>query len=84
MANYSTTFQTKGKYVNVAEAMGIQIESGKSYCLQIIGPAYIQQSEEEPVAGGFLIKKDDPFGYDATATNSLWIKTDKAYFNISD
>ena len=55
MANYSTTFQTNGKYVNVAEAMGISIESGKSYCLQIVGPAYIQQSEEEPVAGGFFI-----------------------------
>lgn len=84
MANYSTTFKTNGKYVNVAEAMGIQIEAGKSYCIQIVGPAYIQQSTTEPVSGGFLYKKDDPFGYDATETNKLWIKTDKAYFNISD
>ena len=86
MANLiSTTFRTNGDYVNIAEVTGVTIQEGETYSVQVIGNAYLCHSTTKPITGGFLVGTQgntEPFGYTADSTNNLWIKTDKAYFNL--
>lgn len=75
MANLAfNSIDTNGKYVDLAQALGITFTLDAKYQIQIQNPATIIVSTVKPEKGGFYISSDVPFGYTHTG-GTLWIRT---------
>lgn len=68
------SIKTGNEYIDLAEELGIVLEVGKTYQIQIITSAYIIVADEKPKEGGFLIFDNKPFGYKHVGS-TLWFKT---------
>lgn len=76
MANlaYNKSLKTNGEYIDLAEALGITFEDGKTYQIQIMNTATVIISDEKPTEGGFFVFDNKPFGYKHLGSK-LWVKS---------
>lgn len=75
MANLAyKSIKTNGDYVDLAAALGIEFEVGKTYQIQLMNTATVIVSDEKPKEGGFFIFDNKPFGYKHLGSK-LWVKS---------